>query len=353
MKRLLVLLLLFLSFTPWSLRSLSSDPPLNRYLVTGRDLAAMPAISNRYEVFAKVKKGFEIIVPAADVLQFKLLAPQAELIELDIDAKTRDLGRSDRRGYHTLASVETHLKKMEASFFDLVQIETYGKSKEGRPLFALKMEGRKLGIKKEVLLTSATHGDELITVEVLFGLMDQLLDGYGNDARLTEILDSHIIYFVPVVNPDGYSRRSRYANGVDPNREYPWPEQPSRNPNPCIKALIDFTAAHHFAGGLDYHSAIGTYMYPWSYTMNAVSSQDAARFHDVAKKMAATNGYQYGQIPHLLYIAKGASADYYYWKYRTFAMAVEISGTNNPAESQIPHYVQENAEPLWIFLESI
>lgn len=353
MKRLLTVFLLGLSLSPTSLRSLSSEPRLDRYLVTDADLAAMPKISDRFEVFAKTAKGYEIIVPAGQAPELVRIAPGAQILELDIDAKTRDLGRSDLRGYHTMATVETHLRKMETSYFDLVQLETYGKSQEGRPLFALKMEGRKMGIKKEVLLTSATHGNELITVEVLFGLMDQLLAGYGNDARLTEMLDNHIIYFVPVVNPDGYVRRTRYSNGVDPNREYPWPEQPSRNPNACIKALMDFTAAHNFVGGLDYHSAIGTYMYPWSYTMNAVSSEDAARFHEVAKKMAANNGYQYGQIPHLLYIAKGASADYYYWKYRTFAMAVEISGTNNPPESQIPHYTQENAEPLWIFLESI
>lgn len=350
MKKIFLAILLAFSLSP-RLSSLDSEPLLDRYLVS--DGAAMPQVSDHFEVLAKTKAGYEVIVPQASRDAFLKLAPAARLLESDIDAKTRDVSRGDLRGYHNLASVETHLKKLEKDYFDLATLETYGSSKEGRPLYALRLEGRKLALKKEVMVTSATHGDELITVEVTFGLIDQLLAGYGNDARLTEILDSHIIYYIPVVNPDGYFRRTRYANGVDPNREYPWPEMPTRNPNPCIKAIMDFTAKHNFAGGLDYHSAIGTYMYPWSYTTSPVTKEDQVKFRAVAKKMAATNGYAYGQIPEVVYIAKGASADYYYWKGRTFAMAVEISGTNNPPASQIEHYTKENAEALWIFLESI
>ncbi len=354
MKKVSFLLLLAIFLVPQSrLQSLTSEPVLNRYLVPVVDAHRMPEISDNFEVHHKSDLGYEVIVPEIKADLFENLAPHGVLLERDIDARTRDLSREALRGYHNLASVESDLKQFEKDYFDLVRLETYGQSQEGRPLYALRIEGRALAMKKEILITSATHGNELITVEVTFDLIARLLKGYGNDPRMTEILDKNVLYYIPVVNPDGYFRRTRYSNGVDPNREYPYPTLPNRDPNACIKAVMAFTDSHHFAASLDYHSALGTYMYPWSYTENAVPGADAPKFHDVTKRMAATNGYQYGQIPHLLYIAKGASADYYYWKKKTFALAVEIGGSNNPPASQIQHYADENAEALWIFLEAI
>jgi len=348
------LLLLAIFFVPQAqLQSLQTEPVLNRYLVPWADADKMPQISDHFEVHHKAHLGYEVIVPEIKAEEFHHLSPNGVLLERDIDARTRDVSREALLGYHNFASVETHLKQIEKDNFDIARVETYGSSKEGRPLFALRLEGRALAMKKEILLTSATHGDELITVEVVFDLVDRIVKGYGNDARMTALLDNFVIYYIPVVNPDGYVRRTRYSNGVDPNREYPWPDMPERNPNPCIKALMDFTQQHDFVASLDYHSALGTYMYPWSYKESSVHAEDAAKFREVSRKMAAKNGYKFGQIPHLLYIAKGASADYYYWKKKTFAMAVEISGSNNPPASQISHYADENAEPLWIFLESM
>ncbi len=352
MKTIFYLLLLGVCFIPQSrLQSLTPAPVLNRYLVPYVDEAFMPAIADRFEVHSKNEQGYEIIVPELAAEEFTKLAPHGSLIERDIDSHTRDLHRSDLRGYHTMATVESHLQQLEKDYFDLVRLETYGQSNEGRPLYALRIEGRALAMKSEVLITSATHGDELITVEVTFDLIERLLKGYGSDTRMTEILDKHVVYYIPVINPDGYVRRTRYSNGVDPNRDYPYPDLPERDSNECIRAVMKFTDQHDFVASLDYHSALGTYMYPWSYKSSA--APDAARFRDVTKRMAATNGYKYGQIPHLLYIAKGASADYYYWKKKTFALAVEIGGTNNPPASQIQKYADENAEALWIFLESV
>ncbi len=219
---------------------------------------------------------------------------------------------SELRGYHTFETVESHLNQIVANFPKLASLETYGHSKEGRPLYALRMAGKVVGNKPEIMLTAATHGDELITVEVLFGLMDALTAGYGQNARLTSILDNHVIYFLPVINPDGYIRRSRYANGVDPNRNYPWLENPDRTPNECIKGVIDFFQRHDFRASIDFHAAMGLFMYPWAYTQDAVDVVDETALENVTSRMGATNGYGHGQISRILYVAEGSSADYYY-----------------------------------------
>jgi len=354
MKKVSILILLAIVLVPLTrLQSLQSEPVLNRYLVPVADADRMPEISDLFEVHHKTALGYEVIVPEAKADAFEKLSPHGVLLERDIDARTRDLTRDGLRGYHTLATVESDLKQLEKDYFDLVRLETYGKSQEGRPLYALRIEGRALAMKKEVMITSAAHGDELITVEVTVDLINRLLKDYGSDARMAEILEKTVIYYIPVVNPDGYYRRTRYANGVDPNREYPYPTQPNRDPNACIKAVMAFADSHNLAASLDYHSALGTFMYPWSYTSNPPPAADLPKFRDVSRRMAATNGYQAGQIPQVVYIAKGGSADYYYWKNKTFALAVEIGGTNNPPASQIKAMADENAEALWIFLEAV
>jgi hypothetical protein len=331
-----------------------NEPILSGYHIAPKDDATMRKVARLFEVERRDGNTFDIIVPAARANELFALVPDARLTQADIHADLKRMTAEEFRGYHNYQSAQDELKQIAADHPDMAKYEVYGQSQEGRDLFALTLTGTKVGgaTKAEVMLTSSTHGNELITVEVLLGLLNQLVDGYKKDSRLTAILDTHVLYFIPVVNPDGYVRQSRYANGLDPNRDYPYPDDPNQQSNACIKGVMDFFNSHNIKASLDYHSAGGMYMYPWSYTSQQVPAEDYQKFDQVSAKMAATNGYQYGQIPAILYIAQGASADYYYWKNHTFAMAVEIAGTNVPASSQIQHYVDQNADALWIFIES-
>lgn len=330
---------------------LEPDPILSSFYVE-TNKAAMDAVADKFEVHSRMGQGFEVIVPAHRAKELFELVPSARLLESDIGLEARN---ADTRGYHNFQTVESHLRDVVAKYPNIASLDTYGKSKEGRTLFALELTNRSVPANQTipVMLTAATHGDELITVEVVMGFVDMLAQGYGKDARLTKILDKYRVYVLPVINPDGYVRKSRYANGVDPNRDYPWPQQPDRNPNECIQAVMDFAQSKEIKGSIDYHSSGGLFMYPWSYTESSVSSLDKNRFHSITQKMAKTNGYRYGQIPHLLYIAKGASADWYYWKLQTLAIAVEIGNSNVPSASTIPKYVKGLAESAWLFIEEV
>lgn len=330
----------------------TENPILSSYFVVPKDQTTMRAIADRFEVHHRLATGFEVIVPADKARDLLSLAPDARLIVADMDAETA-WQANQTRGYHTYQTVEEHLKRIEAEHPNLAKVEVYGKSKEGRSLFALKLSDNSQldEAEPELMITSATHGDELITVEVLMGIVDALVEGYAASPRVRAMVDDHELYFLPVINPDGYVKKNRYANGVDPNREYPYPEVPSRNPNPCIKSVMDFFDSHAFVGSLDYHSAMGTFMYPWSYTEGPVDSADEKVMEALTAKMAATNGYTHGQIPDVVYIAKGASADYYYWKKRALALAVEIHGTNVPSTSQIPSVLQKSLEAAYLFIE--
>jgi succinylglutamate desuccinylase len=282
------------------------------------------------------------------------LFPKAQLIEFDISSSIRNKSRRELKGYHDFNTVQSHLQTLLKSYPDLTSLEEYGRSLEKRPLLALKVSTSKTQTQKPaILLTSSTHGDELITVEVLFGLLETLLSGSKTDSRLSKILENFEIYFIPVVNPDGYVNQERYANGVDPNRDYPWPQDPNHKSNPCISAIMKFYESHQIRASIDFHAFGEMIMYPWAYTYTSLPSFEEEVFDGVTEKMASFNGYTYGQISKVIYVAQGSSADYYHWKHHAWSLGIEVGNQKVPSSSEIPKILKENLESTWTFIESI
>ena len=50
------------------------------------------------------------------------------------------------------------------------------------------------------------HGNEVMGRQLIIYLAEYLLQNYGKDVRVTQIVDSIEIYFMPSMNPDGYAR---------------------------------------------------------------------------------------------------------------------------------------------------
>jgi hypothetical protein len=109
-------------------------------------------------------------------------------------------------------------------------------------------------------------------------------------------------------------------------------------------------ADHPMAGTLDYHSYGELVMYPWAYT--DTDAADVSSFDALTQKMATPLGYTYGQISRILYSAPGSSADYYYWKFKTVGIAIEIGTEFVPPASDMPQVVQQQLEPAWEFIEN-
>lgn len=328
-----------------------NDPQLSRFSLTPATESILKEIADRFEIEGRDGNTYEVIVPATRVNELYALAPDAKLLQADLAEEARAAIREARGAYHDFPAVEAHLKKIVAQYPNMASLTTYGKSKEGRPLYALRIAANPN--QPQIMLTSATHGNEIITVEVLFGVVDSLLAGYATSPRAKKILDSRELYIVPVVNPDGYVRQNRYANGVDPNRDYPYPDKPNRTPNECIAGIMSFFHSHNIRGSIDFHSYGGLLMFPWAYTTDSPESQDNQAFASLTKYMSQANGYQAGQISKILYAAPGSSADYYYWKNRTMALGIEVGKSHAPSASQIPQTVQANLESTLRFLETV
>lgn len=336
----------------WLEEQAPQNPVLSRYRFFPQSDSQMRKIAERFSVEHRHGNAFEILVPVPQTQEFFALASGAELLQADISADFDFLEDGDAKGFHTFETVAAEIQKIAAAHPDLAVLDTYGKSMEGRPLYVLRLSSKNGAAKKtQIALSAATHGNEISTVEVVMGILNHLVQKNGLDPRVTALLEKYEIYFLPVINPDGYVRRERFANGVDPNREYPWPQNPNRNPNPCIRNVMQFFANHDIKGSIDFHSKGGMIMYPWAYTYQGVKPEDKTFFDQTTAKMAGFNHYVHGPIATVIYIAPGSSADYYYWKFGTRSLGIELSGEGS--SSFVPALLNENLESTLAFIESL
>ncbi len=352
----------FIFFVFVSVVRAEHEPVLSSYLLVNPDVKTLKQVVDRFSVDHREGKNYEVIVPVKEVSAFLKIAPRARLMDQDIAASTRakllSFKKMSRSGlevlenhYHSLFEVQNWMWNLSYSHPKLVKTVVYGKSGGRRPLMALKLasgEGKPVAI-----LTAATHGDELITTEVLMALVNELVDQYGVDERLTKIIDGHELYFIPVVNPDGFAGGSRYEGNTDPNRSYPWPGHEDKTPTPSIAAVMAFFESLPVKASIDFHAHGELVMYPWAYTHEPVHPTMHAQFDALTRSMTEVNHYTYGSISDVIYIAPGSSADYYFWKKGSLSLGIEIGKSKIPLPSKIPAAVESQRESTWRFLEAI
>ena len=255
-------------------------------------------------------------------------------------------------GIYDYQRVLSDLNQWVTTVPQATEIVVYGKSAQGKDLNALLVHGshNKGGDKPAVMITGATHGNEILTVDTVMGIAKYMIENRDSQ-RLKNILDHLDVWFVPVVSPDSYVARSRHVEGLDPNRDYPWPEDADHQSIGVIDAISKFALDKNLVGSLDYHS-VGSYvMWPWAYTHDA--PRGAAKLDKVAKVMANANGYRPGQISKIMYIAQGSSADYYYWKKESVSFGIEISQSRPSSPNSGEVMAAENTESTLKFLESL
>jgi hypothetical protein len=335
----------------------ASCPTLSSYLLTETDPDKLRVISKLFEIEHPMSGGFEVEVPATQTSLLLSLSPTARLLEKDVSAsiraKLQQYALTSADGYHDFDQVQAWMHDRADANRDLVTVSDYGVSRDGRKLTVMHLLSAASHGKPVVIITAATHGDELITTEVLMNLIDKLIAGYGKDARLTKLVDSHDLYFVPVVNPDGFSETNRYDGPADPNRSYPYPDHLDATPTPSIAGVVKLFQSLDVKASIDFHAYGEMIMYPWAYTHDPIDPVPHARFDALTKHMAEANNYVYGPISDVIYIAPGSSADYYFWKKGSISLGIEVGTEKVPDPSEFPAYFASQEESTWRFLEGI
>lgn len=331
---------------------------ISSWTLTSDNSEQMNAIAKKFEIVSRQGNQFQIYVLESNIAEFKNLAPSAVLTSTDTDAdfqhylSNMPLSFADK-GYRNFTAVNNTLMELAQKYPTIVKLETIGTSSNGLTQYGLKISDNVTVDENEpeLIMTAATHGDEIITTEVLLRFIEEMVVGYEQNPRLANMINDHELFFVPVVNPDGFSARRRYAGNVDPNRDYPWPGHENKVPVQCIANMIQFFQQHQFAGSIDFHAFGKLVMYPWAYTRASLPAEHEKIFDNLGREMSAANSYKYGQISKVIYVAEGSSADYYYWKFNTLAFGVEMGSSKAPSVDQIPTVLNQVREMTYKFIE--
>jgi murein tripeptide amidase MpaA len=112
--------------------------------------------------------------------------------------------RFDR--FYTYAELEETLAAWTDEFPGLCQVESIGKSYEGREIPLVTVTNLESGPPEEkpaLFVHAQIHAMEFTGTTAALHLLDRLLHGHGEDERVTRALDTRTFYVVPRVNPDG------------------------------------------------------------------------------------------------------------------------------------------------------
>ncbi len=300
-----------------------------------------------------------------------------------------------REGYHSYTELTSEVAAVASAHPDIVSLFSIGKSYQGRQLWAVKISDN-VGVDEaepEVLFDGTHHADEHMGTEMTLHILHWLVDGYGSDPRITNIVNSREIWIVFLMNPDGaeydisggrfhFWRKNRQPTpgtgyiGTDLNRNYSYrwggggrtsanPQAityrgPSAFSTPEDRAMRDFLASRVVGGRQQIRAAITFHeygrlvMWPYGYTMTDVPGdmtvQDHAALALIGRAMARTNGYRPEQASDL-YISSGTSRDYEYGVYRIFSYTFELSAKSYPDDSLIASETGRNKEAVLTLME--
>jgi len=292
--------------------------------------------------------------------------------------------------YYTFDEVETELDSMYLMYPDLItQKQSLGVTENGNEIWMVKISVNPTvdEDEPEVLYTALHHAREPESIMALLYFMDHILEQYGSDAEITYLLDNRELYFIPVVNPDGYLyneqtdpngggmwRKNRRNNGdgsygVDLNRNYgyewgyddsgssPTPSSetyrgPSAFSEPETQIIRDFCNQRHFILAFNYHTYSNLLIIPWGYIGDFLTP-DSTIYNEYGVDMTQYNHYTYGTGNNTVgYLVNGDSDDWMYGEQSTknkiFAFTPEI-GTDAdgfwPPEERIIPLAEENIYP--------
>ncbi|KAM5356717.1 hypothetical protein ACJ41O_003363 [Fusarium nematophilum] len=294
--------------------------------------------------------------------------------------------------YHAYADHRRFFDDLRAAFPSNSEIFTTGRSYGGRDIYGIHFWGKDgKGTKPAIFFHATVHAREWIAAPVEEYLAWQLISGYlNNDAEIRAIVDKYDFYFIPFVNPDGFSysqtnnrlwRKNRQPRsgtscvGTDGNRNWPfnWQVPGGASTDPCsetfkgraaadtpeISSIVPFTNQLRDSNGIklfiDFHSYGQYILLPYGYSCGAVA-ENHSRQMDIAAGLAQrifqVNGtrYTYGPSCSTLYASTGSAPDYHAGSARAeYSWTIELRPASSGAGGFVlpPQQIQPTAHETW------
>ena len=286
-------------------------------------------------------------------------------------------------GYYTFDEVMSELDEMVSLFPNIITArQSIGTTIEGRDIWMVKISDNPNvnEDEEEVLYTSLMHAREPQGMANNMYFMWYVLENYGSDAVVDFLVDNRELYFVPVINADGYVwneftnpnggglwRKNRRDNGggifgVDLNRNYdfqwgfnnsgssPTPSSelyrgtaPASEPE--TQTMQNFAISREFTMVFNYHAFGQVMNYPWGYL--GTPNPDVTLFDSLSGEASLFNNFSFGTpLASGSGVPNGYSNDWYYGeqvlKGRSNSWTVEAGTSFWPNQNSIIPFALEN-----------
>lgn len=202
-------------------------------------------------------------------------------------------------GYHTYDEILAQLQEWHLNYPQITKITRIGKTQQHhRNIYAFKISDYADMNEEQprVLFSGAIHGHEIMSTEICMVLIQKLIENYNRHENITNYIKMLEIWFIPVINVDGYQIATRIdplwrknardndgdgklspADGVDLNRNFDYNWKTSGSDDPLSKyyrgrapfsesetrALAQLVKDQKFVFSVTYHSAEARVYYPW------------------------------------------------------------------------------------------
>ncbi len=338
------------------------------------------------------RAGLHFTVQIADLTAYYAERAATESALWSAAGRDRGFDYGSMGGFYTFDEVVAKLDEMRTDFPGLVTIrQSIGQSIEAREIWMVKISDNADVEEGEpaILMTGVSHAREPGGMATILYYMFNLLENYGTDPEVTYLVDNRELYFVPVLNPDGYVynesiapngggmwRKNRRDNGggvygVDLNRNYGYMwgyDNQGSSPNPSASnyrgtgpfsepetsSIRFFHQERTIWNAIHFHSYGGYVLHPHSYAPGAYPPpQDLALFQLYGGAIIQMNGYVLGNSWDTLhYLMNGDVTDWCYGeqveKNTVYGLLIELGTSGDgfwPAPSRIVPIAEENRGP--------
>ena len=271
----------------------------------------------------------------------------------------RDFPLGSMLGNYTLLEAIAQMDTLRNMYPDfLSEKDSIGTSIEGRTIWAFKVSDYPSvdEDEPEVLYTGLTHAREPVSMMNLFFFVRWLCENYSSDPTAEFLVNHREMWFVPIINPDGYvynetiapngggmHRKNRRPNpdnsncnngtqqGIDLNRNYSYnwdADDSGSSGNPCsavyrgasafsepeTEAISDFILARQFKNVLHYHTYSNVLIHSWG-DGTFPDEPDLSTLREIGAEMTRENGYAVGTGTET--IGYGVNGDAVDWTYGT------------------------------------
>jgi hypothetical protein len=327
-------------------------------------------VKNKNEIYAYVTK------PEYDRLtekgyQVEVVPDRAKIYADSLWLATR-FSSNPLDAYHTFEELTIELQELAQQYSEICLLESIGKSAQGMDLWIMKISDNVAveEFEPEFKYISSIHGDEPIGMEMCNYLIHHLVEDYGIDPRITQIVDETEIWIMPLMNPDGYVlRQRRNYNVIDLNRNFPDRIiDPSNTPagrEPETRSVMNFSSDHSFVLSANFHTGASVANYPYDGNASGLSvytaCPDDSLFIELAKTYSSHN-FPMWNSPYFShgitngadwYVVYGGMQDWNYVWMGCNELTIELSGNKWPNASLLPSLWDDNRESMLSFMETI